>query len=437
MGASARRHDMQDSGSPFVGGNETEQVRLILRQVQNLPPLAPVASRLLALGDEATVDLAEIARLVETDPVLSGRILGLCRRADKGVAEKITSVRRAVVLVGLGAVRGAVLGASAFSALGEQKEAGDKRFDRAGFWKYCVCVACTAELLAGANRSVLRIAPEEAFVAGLLHAIGKLVLEFALPKAYARVIDLARLECEPSAAVERRVLGVDYHRAGKALADHWNLPSALGEVMLLHGTQFDELPESANRAMVGLVSGSAAFVQTLGLGWSGDFGVPPAIPVLLPAVNIRPPDMAEFGDKLLRAVSDRLTALGLSSAGPSTLAIESIMETTRENRGLLRTVRELTLAVRGQTPQDAAAPTARGLAEARNLAEAGKRAKQSLSLVTSKTQLLAMRLHDARDRAAALAIVEASRELESILESAARGSDLADRERSINSGAAA
>lgn len=412
---------------------------MILRQVQNLPALAPVASRLLALGDEATVDLAEIARLVETDPVLSGRILGLCRRADKGVAEKITSVRRAVVLVGLGAVRGAVLGASAFSALGAENAPGEKRFDRAGFWKYCVCVACTAELLAGANRSALRIAPEEAFIAGLLHAIGKLVLDFALPKAYGRVIDLARHECTPSAQIERRVLGVDYLRAGKALADHWNLPQELGEVMLLHATPFEELPESDGRPMVGLIAGSAAFVQTLGLGWSGDFGLPPAVPVMLPAANIRPPEMAEFGEKLLRAVSDRLTALGLSSAGPSALAIESIMETTRENRGLLRSVRELTLSVRGQMPEEpqSAGRLPAGFGGARTLADAGKRAKQSLSIVTSKTQLLAMRLHDARDRAAALAIVEASRELESILESAAREADAPDRETSINSAPAA
>lgn len=420
--------------SPTSPGSETEQVQLILRQVKHLPPLAPVASRLLSLGDHAGVDLAEIAKLVETDPVLSSRILGLCRRADKGVAEKITSVRRAVVLVGIGAVRGAVLGASAFSALGAENEPGEKRFDRAGFWKYCVCVACTAELLAGANRAALRIAPEEAFIAGLLHAIGKLVLDFALPKAYRRVIDLARHGCEPSAAVERRVLGVDYHRAGCALVDHWNLPPALGEVMLMHATPFEELPDSDNRALVGLISGSAAFVQNLGLGWSGDFGLPPAIPVLLPAANIRPPDMAEFGEKLLRAVSDRLTALGLSNAGPAALAIESIMETTRENRGLLRSVRALTLAARGHSTPDEADTAA--LAGSLELAEAGKRAKQSLSIVTSKTQLLAMRLHDARDRAAALAIVEASRELESILETASRRPVSADHETSSNSGSA-
>lgn len=424
---------MQESGGPSNPAVESEQVRMILRQVQNLPALAPVASRLLALGDESTVDLAEIARLVETDPVLSGRILGLCRRADKGVAEKITSVRRAVVLVGLGAVRGAVLGASVFSALNGDQETGERRFDRAGFWKYCVCVACTAELLAGANRSVLRIAPEEAFIAGLLHAIGKLVFDFALPKAYGRVIELARHECVPSAVVERRVLGLDYHRAGHALAEHWNLPPMLGQVMLQHATPFEDLPDSENRAMVGLISGSAAFVQTLGLGWSADFGEPARIPVLLPAANIRPPEMTEFGEKLLRALSDRLAALGLSNSGPAALAIESMVETTRENRTLLRSVRELTQAVREQAPDGGTAMSSARSIEARMLADAGKQAKQSLSIVTSKTQLLAMRLHDARDRAAALAIVEASRELETILETAARGLGAPVRETSVNS----
>ncbi len=408
--------------------NSVAQVKMILRHVQTLPALSPVAGRLLALDDKATVDLGEIARLVETDPVLSSRILGLCRKADKGVQEKITSVRRAVVLVGLDAVRSAVLGASAFSALSEGRAEvpdGKDRFRREGFWKYCVCVACTAELLAAHNRAALKVAPDEAFVAGLLHAIGKLVLDYVLPKSYGRVIDLAKRECAASEEIERRIMGVDYHQAGKALADYWQLPPAMGEVMLLHALPFEQLPDSENRALVGLISGSAAFVRTLGLGWSGDFCPPARVPVLLPAANIRPPEMAEFGEKLLRAVSERLVALGLSDSGPEALAIESLMEATEENHASLRHIRDLTLALQAAGPE-LSAPVAANTA-ARKLGEAASRAKQCLSIVTSKTQLLAMRLHDARDRAAALAIVEASRELESILETSEgpRGADFA------------
>lgn len=394
----------------------TEQVQMILHHVQTLPPLAPVATRILALRDEAGVDLGAIAKLVETDPVLSVRILGLCRKADKGVSEKITSVRRAVVLVGLAAVRSAVLGASAFTALGasEQKSA-KQRFDRAGFWKYCVCVACTAELLATQNRAALQVAPDEAFVAGLLHGIGKLVLDHVLPKAYGRVIEVAKRECIESEIAERRILGVDYHQAGKALAHHWQLPAQLAEVMLLHSIPFEELPDSENKNLIGLISGSAGFVRALGLGWSGDFGTPPRVPVLLPAASVRAPDMTEFGEKLLKALSERLGALGLSEAGPEAIAIESLMALRSENHELLKQVRDLANALNGDDGANSR-QTAAVIEAARLLGDAGMRAKQCLGVVTSKTQLLAMRLHDARDRAGALAIVEASRELESILE---------------------
>ena len=399
-----------------------EQVRMILRHVQTLPTLAPVATKILAMQDESGVDLGSIARLVETDPVLSGRILGLCRRADKGVKEKITSVRRAVVLVGFGAVRSAVLGASAFTALGEKPESqAPESFDRTGFWRYCVCVACTAELLAAQNKSTLKVAPDEAFVAGLLHAIGKLVLDHVLPKAYLQVLALAKRECSPSSAIERRVLGLDYHNAGKALADHWQLPAALGEVMLLHATPAQDLPETDHKNLVALISGSAAFVRGLGLGWSGDFDSLPNIPLLLPGSNVRAPDMTEFGEKLLRALADRLAALGLSDAGPEAIAIESMKELARQNGELQRQVRDLSLA--GPAGKDTSPAPAQSQEDPQinlNLDNASQtRAARCLLTVTSKTQLLAMRLHDSRDRAGALAIVEAARELESILQSSA------------------
>jgi HD-like signal output (HDOD) protein len=345
------------------------QVRLILRQVPTLPTLAPVASRLLMIDASSTVDLGEIARLVESDPVLAGRILGLCRKADKGVTEKISSIRRAVVLVGLDAVRAAALGASAFCALGDRREGRDSGFDRPGFWKYCVCVACASELLANHNRSALRVVPDEAFVAGLLHAVGKLVLDHVLPKTYRRVIDLARRDGVNSSVLEQKLIGVDSHQAGAALAEHWRLPRQLWEVISFCATPFEELPETEHKTLIALVAASAALVRQIGIGWSGDFGVPESFPVLLPTANVRPPDMKEFGARLLRALSDRLSALQISDSGPEALAMEALGAATSENRELLRQIRELQHALhqaRTSSSSDAASenaqPTPSGVA---------------------------------------------------------------------------
>lgn len=389
-----------------------QHIELILQQIASLPPLAPVASRLMALENAQAADLGEIARVIETDPVLSGRILGLCRRADKGVGEKITSIRRAVVLVGLDAVRNAAVGASAFAALAPQDNA-EGRLDRDGFWQYCVCVASTAELLALHNKAELRIAPEEAFIAGMLHAIGKLVLDHVLPKAYARVIELARQECAPSGFVERRVLGIDYRDAGKALANHWDLPPELASVMLHHGTPYEQIPECDEKALIGLVSGSAALVRSLGLGWSGDFDAPPSIAIMLPTSGVRPPSMKEFGALLLRSVSERLVALGISDKSPEEFALHALQTLNRENLALLRQTkqsRQFTPA-----PERPSAKDLDLLVRARKIGESGQHAAELLQTIVSRSQILAMRLTDVRDRSSMAAIVSASQELEQAL----------------------
>ncbi|HEX8875521.1 MAG TPA: HDOD domain-containing protein [Phycisphaerales bacterium] len=389
-----------------------QHIDLIRSQVASLPPLAPVASRLMSLENAQGADLGEIARVIETDPVLSGRILGLCRRADKGIGEKITSIRRAVVLVGLDAVRNAALGASAFAAL-TPKEPSEGRLDRDGFWQYCVCVASTAELLALHNRAELRIPPEEAFIAGMLHAVGKLVLDHVLPKAYARVIELARQECTSSDFIERRVLGIDYREAGRALAAHWDLPPALASVMVHHATPYAQLPECDEKTLIGLVSGSAALVRSIGLGWSGDFDAPPSVAIMLPTSGVRPPVMKEFGAQLLRAVSERLTALGIADKAPEEFALHALQTLCRENLALLRQSKHNREGA--PPPERASVHELELLMRARKIAESGRHAAELLQTIVSRSQILAMRLTDARDRASMAAIVSASQELEQTL----------------------
>ena len=81
------------------------QIELILQQVDSLPTLSPIAARLLQITSPVDADLDEIVQLIETDPAMTGRILGLCRRADKGLGDRITTVKRAVLMLGIEAVR--------------------------------------------------------------------------------------------------------------------------------------------------------------------------------------------------------------------------------------------------------------------------------------------------------------------------------------------
>ncbi|PKL33651.1 MAG: hypothetical protein CVV40_00510, partial [Planctomycetes bacterium HGW-Planctomycetes-2] len=101
------------------------------------------------------------------------------------------------------------------------------------------------------------------------HDLGKLALDRILPRAYARVVELVDHRGADIAEVERRVLGIDHHTAGKRLAEHWRLPHALQDVLWLHNQPAASLPDVPHRALIGLVTVADALAHHLHLGWSG------------------------------------------------------------------------------------------------------------------------------------------------------------------------
>lgn len=311
-------------------------VELILQQVDALPTLSPIAARLLQVSSPADADLDEIVTLIESDPALTARILGLCRRADRPVLERITTVRRAVVMVGLEAVQSAVLSVSVYELMDrvgagadDEGPAGDHRFDRKGFWTHCVAVAAASELLADAHET-LRVVPEEAFVAGLLHDLGKLALDLALPKAYSRVLALAERRGVAASGVERELIGLDHHTAGKRLGEHWGLPHALQDAMWLHGQPPGSLPDLPHRSLVAIVTVADAMCRGMHLGWSGDFDPPPALRSACREYGLDP-DLAEAASAKLHAlVVDRCNLLGIEDQTTPDLLLRCLSGANRQ-----------------------------------------------------------------------------------------------------------
>src|SRR3954451_4650616 len=130
---------------------QAKRVELILQQLEQLPTLPTVAIRVLEVIGNDLSSAREVVDLIESDQSLTARILELVHRADAGVRGDVTSVDRAVVLLGFEAVRSAVLALSVFQTLqgcpGKQGH-----FEREEFWKHSLAVACSAELLAGELR---------------------------------------------------------------------------------------------------------------------------------------------------------------------------------------------------------------------------------------------------------------------------------------------
>ncbi len=305
----------------------------ILRRVDALPTLSPVATRLMQVAGSEDADLSEIVTLIESDPALTARVLGLCRRAELGLGDKITTVRHAVTMLGLETVQSAVLAVHVYELLREQAGEMDRTrrehemaasgFDRDGLWRHAIAVACACELIA-ARVASLGVRPDEAFVAGLLHDIGRLALELALPEAYARVVRLAERRAVECAPVEREVLGLDHHTAGRHVARRWGLPTAIEHVAWLHAQPVDSLPETPARDLVGLVTLARAVCRRQRLGWCGDFGPDPDPEGIAVSLGINPGVLESIVPTLIGCVATRCATLGLGEPTTPELLMESV-----------------------------------------------------------------------------------------------------------------
>jgi len=320
---------------PSVDENKIE---LILSSIDRLPTLPAVETRLMSIGSAEDIDLDEVIGLIELDPAMSATILSMCRTADKGLGDKITTVRRAVIMLGLDAVQVAALSVHVYQQLESQGTDDEGAlFDRPGFWVHSLAVACGAQEIARAYPGV-GVLPEHAFLAGLLHDLGKLSLDLILPKAYGRVLSVSQSRRCALCLVERTMIGLDHHTAGKRLAEHWKLPDAIRDAIWLHSQPIGSLPEGSNRALVSIVTLAECWARDMHLGWAGDYGEPLDLYDEAAQLKINPDFFKNNAPAVIEGVSSRGKVLGLGEHAQEDLLVESL---TAANRRLAELNMEL------------------------------------------------------------------------------------------------
>ncbi len=288
-------------------------VELILRHVESLPTLPAVATRLLALTSSDDSQAREVVELVQSDPTLTAKILGLCRHADLGVREEVLTVERAVVLLGFNALRNAVLSIKVID-LFRDRPSGPGQFDPVEFWRHSLAVGVLAELIAKAHPNLRDLDKGQAFVCGLLHDVGKLAMDQLLPQAFARVTQLAAINQGDIAEFERRVVGLDHHTLGRRLAQQWRLPQLIQDCVWLHGSPLEALPRLPHRRLVGLVALADLVARRNHVGYSGNFllGADPAL--LAAKLGFNPLRVEQAVLELHEELRRRSAALGLDEA---------------------------------------------------------------------------------------------------------------------------
>ncbi len=316
----------------------TRRVELILRQIESLPTLPAVATRLLALTTDDDSHAREVVQIIQADAALTARILSMGRRAELGIRDEACTVDRMVMLLGFDAIRNAVLSikvvemfnsgsrASRSDVEGGEKASGEGvELDRPGFWRHSLAVATAAEQLAtAANAPDLNAG--EAFVCGLLHDLGKIALDYVLPKSYGRVVELVELNQGNITEFERRIIGMDHHTAGKRLAEQWQLAHVVQDCIWLHGSPLEMLPRVAHRRMIGLITLADLIARRSHLGYSGNFSYALDPNHLVAALGLDQASVDRVAAGLHQELEQRHAALGLSAEPSHELYVRSIQQ---------------------------------------------------------------------------------------------------------------
>ena len=190
-----------------------------LRSLGALPPFLPILTRLLAALAAEDVSFAALGDLIEKDTVVAANVLYLVNSALYARRGSINSVRHAISLLGANKLRNAVLGMSIARVWNRVKM--PPSWSMARFNMHSAAVAVLSDLLA--QRLPVEY-PEGAFVAGLLHDAGRLLIALALPNEYERILEMYTESGRPPTECEMEVLGFTHAELSDEALKYWKLP---------------------------------------------------------------------------------------------------------------------------------------------------------------------------------------------------------------------
>lgn len=226
----------------------------VIAKIRSLPPVPVVSRKLVAAMQQETCSTAEVSRILSSDQALASQVLKLVNSSFYGLSGKVSTISHAVVILGFAAVRNLAIGLSTANVI----QSVSRDHDLAEFWRHSVATAAAARVLA---ETAGHADAEEAFVAGLLHDLGALLIELVTePGVYAAVTHAAA----DIIAVEDETFGINHAKAGQILLRHWRIPEPL-----CHSIRFHHHPEayrSDPRKLTAFVAAGDLLAGAVGAG---------------------------------------------------------------------------------------------------------------------------------------------------------------------------
>ena len=248
---------------------KSDPLKSLVARLGKLPSLPSVYAELQKKLSDPDCSIGDVATIIEKDMAMSAKVLQLVNSAFFGLYKNIDSPARAVNLLGLDTVKALVLGVAVFSEL---TTAPSKVFSVGMLWDHSVATAAFAKKIAQAETADKQVI-DTAFIAGIMHDVGKLLLFSSFHDTYIQAVEMTREKHLFISQAEQQVFDADHGDVGSYLIGLWGLPAKVVEAIAFHH-RLDAYPEPSFFPAVAIHAADVIYYE---LFPERSVGVPPPL----------------------------------------------------------------------------------------------------------------------------------------------------------------
>ncbi len=261
-----------------------QRLKIINHYISKMPSLSTTAMKVMEICNKPSTSPNDLNHVISLDPVLAGQVLKLVNSAYYSLVNRVTSLTRAIIILGINTIKNMALSLSIMASIKGPKSFRAITIDE--FWTHSISVGVIAKKLA-VSKNISLSHREDFFVAGLLHDLGKIPMDGSFPEDYAQVKEMVDNEQIPLLEAERTVFGFDHGSIGRVIAAKWRLDEKLLNVFKYHHNP--EVFEGGDRAFVETIALANALTNIMKIDiWDNDLIYGTNIPELLERLNIDP-----------------------------------------------------------------------------------------------------------------------------------------------------
>jgi putative nucleotidyltransferase with HDIG domain len=238
----------------------------IVETINTIPTLPSIYQNLINVMEDPNATSEDVAKVISYDQAASFTVLRIANSPLFGLTGNISSISQAVMHLGFIEIRNIVLALSVINLVKTNNSF--PKLTATGLWKHSIAVGTASKLIA---QTVAPRESENAFLGGILHDIGKLILMIYFEKDYQKVFENFDPTKEVISEAEKRVLGITHAEIGGMVAEYWEQPDLIVNMIKYHNTGFVESKFHEPTAIVHL---GDIYARAMGLGNPGDNMIP-------------------------------------------------------------------------------------------------------------------------------------------------------------------